>query len=52
MSHDEGMSESSVETLETTLVPRLSWKGGRTSLDTSTGSWSSMLQKVTRPDSS
>ena len=31
------MSESSVETLEKTLVPRLIWTGGLTSLDTSRG---------------
>ena len=32
---DEGMSESCVEILEETLVPRLIWTGGLTSLDTS-----------------
>ena len=52
ISQDNGMSESSVETLEKTLVPRLIWPGGLTSLDTLRGSWSSMLQMVTRPDSS
>ena len=40
----EGMSKSSVETLEKNLVPRLIWTGGLTSLDTSRGSCSSMLQ--------
>ena len=52
MSHDEGMSESCVEILEETLVPRLIWTGGLTSLDTSRGSWSSRLQKLTRLDTS
>ena len=46
MSQDEGMSESPVETLEKTLVPLLMWIGGLTSLDTSRGPQSSMLQKV------
>ena len=49
---DEGISESGVEILEETLVPRLFWKRGLTSLDTSRGPRSSMLQKVPRPDSS
>ena len=49
---DDGISESCVEILEETLVPRLILTGGLTSLDTSRGSWSSMLQKVTRPDCS
>ena len=44
-SQDEGMSESSVDTLEKTLVPRLIWTGGLTSLYTSRGFWSSMLQR-------
>ena len=48
---DEGTSESSVETIEKTLVPRVIWTGGLTSLDILRGSWNSMLQKVTRPDS-
>ena len=52
MSQDEGMSESCVEIVEETLVPRLIWTGGLTSLDTSIGSWSTMLQKMTRLDSS
>ena len=51
ISQDEGMSESSVETLEKSLVPRLIWTGGLTSLDTSGGSWISVLQMVTMPDS-
>ena len=42
---DEGMSESSVETREKTLVPRLIWTGGLKSVDTLRGSWSSMLQR-------
>ena len=49
---DEGMSDSCVEILEETLVPRVIWTGGLTSLDTSRGSWSSKLQKLTRLDSS
>ena len=52
ISEDEGMSDSPVETLEKTLVPCLIWTGNLTSLDTSRGPWISMLQKVTRPDSS
>ena len=51
-SQDEGMSESCVEILEETLVPRLIWTRGVTSLDTSRGSWNSRLQKLTRLDSS
>ena len=34
MSQDEGMSESCVEILEETLVPRFIGTGGLTSLDT------------------
>ena len=34
MSQDEGMSESCAEILEETLVPRVIWTGGLTSLDT------------------
>ena len=49
---DEGMSESCVEILEETLVPRIIWTGGLTSLDTSRGSWNSRIQKLTRLDSS
>ena len=45
ISQDEGMSESSVETLEKTLVPHLIWTGGLISVDTSRGSWSSRLQR-------
>ena len=52
MSQAEGLSESCVEILEETLVPRLIWTGGLTSLDTSRGLWSSSLQKLTRLDSS
>ena len=52
MSQDEGMSESCVEILEETLVPRLIWTGGLTSFETSRGLWSSRLQKMTRLDSS
>ena len=52
ISQDEGMSESSVETIEKTLVPPLIWIGGLTSLDNLRGSWSSMLPKVMRSDSS
>ena len=52
MSQDEGVSESCGEILEETLVPRLIWTGGLPSLDTSRGSWSSRLQKLTRLDSS
>ena len=49
---DEGMSESCVEILEETIVPRLIWTGRFISLDTSRGSWSSRLQKLMRLDSS
>ena len=49
---DERMSESCVEILGETLVPRLIWTGGLISLDTSRGSWNSRLQKMTRLDSS
>ena len=49
---DEGMSESCVEILEETLVPRLIWTRDLTSLYTDRGSWSSRLQKLTRLDSS
>ena len=52
MSQDEGMSESCVEILEETLVNSVIWTGGLTSLDTSRGSWSSRLQKLTGVDSS
>ena len=48
----EGMSESCVGILEETLFPCLIWTGGLTSLDTSRGSWSSRLQKLTRLESS
>ena len=49
---DEGMSESCVEILEETLVPRLIWTVGLTSLETSRGTWNSRIQKLTRIDSS
>ena len=49
---DEGMSDSPVETLEKALGPRLIWTGGLTSLEPSSGTWNSMLQKVTMPYSS
>ena len=45
ISQDEGMSESFVETLEETEVPRLIWTGGLTSLDTPRGSVNSLLQR-------
>ena len=45
ISQDEAMSESSAQILEKTLFPRLIWTVGLTSLDTSSGSWSSMLQR-------
>ena len=51
-SQDEGMSESPVETLEKALGPHIIRIGGLRSLDTSRGVRSSMLQKVTIPDSS
>ena len=47
MSQDEAISETCVEILEETLVPRLIRTGGLTSLDTSRGLWSSRLQKLT-----
>ena len=46
------MADSPVETLEKALDPCLTWTGGLTSLETSRGTWSSMLQKVMMPDSS
>ena len=49
---DEEMSESCVEILEETLVPRVIWTGGLTYVDTSRGSWSSRLQILTRLHSS
>ena len=51
MSQEEGMSESPVETLEKAVGLRLIWTGGLTSLETSRGSWSSVLQKLTIADS-
>ena len=52
ISQDEGICESPLETLEEALGHRLIWTWGLTSLDTSRGTQSSMLQKVTMPDSS
>ena len=52
ISEDEGISESPEETVEKATGPRLIWRGGLTSLDNSRGVWSSMLQKMTMPDSS
>ena len=49
---DERMSESCVEILEETLVPRLICTGGLTSLETSRGLWSSRFQKLMRLHSS
>ena len=46
------MSESHVEALEEVLVARFTLTEGLTCLDTSRGTRSSMLQKVTMPDSS
>ena len=51
ISQDEGMSESSVQSLKKSLGPRLIWTGGFTSLDTWSGGPSSVLQKMTMPDS-
>ena len=48
----KGMSESSVQSLEKALGPALIWTEGLTSPDTSIGSPTSVLQKVTMPDSS
>ena len=52
ISQDEGMSESPVESLEKALDTHLIWTVGLTSFDTSRVTWISVLQKVTRPDSS
>ena len=52
ISQDKGMSEYSVQSLEKAFCPSLMWTGGLTSLDTSRGPRSSILQKVPRPDSS
>ena len=52
ISQDKGMSESSVQSLEKALGPRLIRTQGLTSFDTSTCGPSSMLQKVPQPDSS
>ena len=51
ISQDEGMSESPVETLEKAVGRCLIWTGGITSFDTWRGTWNSMLQKVTMPES-
>ena len=48
---DEGMTESPVGTLEKAIVLHLFWTDGLTSFDTSRGALSSLLQKVTMPDS-
>ena len=48
----KGVSESSKETLVKALGPGPIWTGGLTSLDTLRGTQSSVLQKVTMPDSS
>ena len=47
ISQDKGMSESSLQSIENALGPRLIWTGGLTKLDTSRGGPSSMLQKAT-----
>ena len=52
ISQDKGMSESSGQSLEKAVGPSLIWTGGLTSLDTSRGPHSSMLQKEPRPVSS
>ena len=52
ISQDKGMSEYSVWSLEKAQVPNLIWTGGLTSLDSSRGTRSSVLQKVPSPDSS
>ena len=52
MSQDKGMSEYSVQSLEKAFCPSLMWNGGLTSIDTSRGPRSSMLQKVMRIASS
>ena len=51
MSQDDGMSESPVETLEKALGPCLIWTEELTSLDTSRGTQSSMIQRMKIPDS-
>ena len=52
ISQDEGMSESPVETLEKGLGPDSCGQEASYPFDTSIGMRSSMLQKVTMPDSS
>ena len=52
ISNDEGITESTVETLEKAIVLHLFSTEVLTFFDTSTGVLSSLLQKVTMPDSS
>ena len=52
ISQDEVMSESPVETIEKALGLHLFWTGASHPFDTSRGAGSSMLQKVTMPESS
>ena len=52
MSQDEGMSESTVETLEKAVVLRSPGQGESYHFDTSRGTRNSVLQKVTMPYSS
>ena len=52
ISQDEGMSESPVETLEKALFPHFIQEEAAHPFDSSRGMQSSMLQKVTMPDSS
>ena len=52
ISQEEGISESPVETLKKAIVLNLSGQRASHPFDTSRGALSSMLQKVTMPDSS
>ena len=52
ISQDEGMSESPVENLEKAIVLNLFWTEPSYPFETSRGALSSVLQKVTMPDSS
>ena len=52
ISEDEGITESPVETLEKAIVLHLSGQRASHPFDTSRGALSSLLQKVTMPDSS
>ena len=52
ISQDEGMSESPVETLEKALGPHLFQQEASHPFDTLRGTRSSILQMVTKPDSS